>query len=545
MSSLSHITDTLHKRLTHYFVSRGILSQSVATEMIIQAKHHGLSVITFIAMKKHVSGKILAEACSAIFSLPIQTLAEISPTTHLISLLPSRLIHQFKLVPLRQIDKILEIGIVDPTDSSLLDAIAFQTHLTVRAKIIAYDDFEKWLETHHICETPNSEELIQKIDTDLEIHFDPDEALLEQDEPLIQLVNDIIVRARQRHASDIHIEPFEKICRIRYRLHGVLHTTNEIPSRLAARITTRLKILAKLDIAERRLPQDGRFRFQQTDIRINICPVLHGEKIVLRLLNSTDKPPTIDDIGMDIHQRQLFEKAITQPQGLILVTGPTGSGKTITLYAALSYLNHIEKNISTIEDPVEIHLTGINQTHIHPRIGLTFSKVLRALLRQDPDIIMIGEIRDPETAEIAIQAAQTGHLVLSTLHTNSTLETLSRLQSMDIMPASLAHSTRLIIAQRLIRILCLQCRIIDPDNSETYRAVGCEKCHAGYTGRTALYEMLPITAELRDHIQTKAPMSTLINIAKSNGFTSLFDAGMQKVQQGVTSFNELKRVLEI
>ncbi|MDX1900372.1 MAG: ATPase, T2SS/T4P/T4SS family [Gammaproteobacteria bacterium] len=543
-------------RLANYFVNHGFLSRSIANEILSQANQHNTSLITWIATKKILPGKILAEACSTLLELPIHSLASMKILPHLVGLLPLQFMQQFKIIPLNQINKTLEIGIVDPTDHSILDAVTFQTHLNVLVNIIAYDELEKCLEQNDISKNQNNEKLIQQIHTTSELYYDHDDHLLDHDEPLIQFVNDIIIRAQRNNISDIHIEPYEKCCRIRYRQHGVLQTVNEIPVRLAARMTTRLKILAKLDISERRLPQDGHFRFQQTDIRINICPVLHGEKTVLRLLNASHKSLLITEIGMDAIQQRQFEEAISQPQGLILVTGPTGSGKTVTLYAALHYLNSTEKNISTIEDPVEIHLPGINQTNIHPRIGLSFAKILRGLLRQDPDIIMLGEIRDSETAEIAMQAAQTGHLVLSTLHTNNTFETIMRLQSMGISVRCLAHATRLIIAQRLIRTLCLQCRQIDDAvptyfsqfnfaDFPRYRAVGCHACNAGYTGRTALYEILPLTPELRTHIQDNAPQKIIIEAAKKLGYLPLLDAGIQKIQHGMTTFSELKRVLEI
>ena len=375
---------------------------------------------------------------------------------------------------------------------------------------------------------------------------------------IIPFVDNLILHASQHAASDIHIEPYKDVCRIRYRQDGLLYQANEIPADLATRIATRLKVMAKLDIAERRLPQDGRFQLNEIDIRINTCPTLFGEKIVLRLLNTHHISLEIDNLAFTKRQKEIFLKTISQSQGLILVTGPTGSGKTTTLYSALHYLNKTEKNISTVEDPIEIQLTGINQVNVNTKINLHFSTVLRTLLRQDPDIIMIGEIRDPETADIAIQAAQTGHLVLSTLHTNSAIETLTRLHAMKILAYNLAGSLSLIIAQRLIRTLCAHCKQIEPVSvqsalqleidprflsREIYRAQGCSHCLHGYTGRIAIYEFLPITESIATLIALGSDTMTLMQQAKQENFISLKESGIEKVLQGITSFAEINRVL--
>lgn len=375
------------------------------------------------------------------------------------------------------------------------------------------------------------------------------------DEPLIRFVDHLIQHALQESASDIHIEPYEQICRIRYRQDGLLYEMAEIPINLVARLVTRLKVMAKLDISERRLPQDGRLQIQKEknraiDIRINTCPTLFGEKIVLRILDANKIALDIHSLGMSETQKNLFLEKISAPQGMILVTGPTGSGKTVTLYSALHFLNTSEKNISTVEDPVEIQLNGINQVNINPKIGLHFSTILRNFLRQDPDIIMIGEIRDTETADIAIQAAQTGHLVLSTLHANSAIETITRLQSMGGTTYNLTSSISLIVAQRLIRKLCDHCKmphtltakkLIELGFKETdfilYRAKGCEHCQQGYQGRIGIYEMLSITESI-----THAILSGT-TIFKEN-FLSLREMGLEKIRQGITSLAEINRVIQ-
>lgn len=374
----------------------------------------------------------------------------------------------------------------------------------------------------------------------------------------------LLQKATILNASDIHLEPFADKYRIRLRLDGILQEYSTISFTFALRIITCLKIMAKLDIAERRLPQDGRFRSDfihshTVDFRVSTCPTIHGEKVVTRILDISKNTLTIDGLGFIADQKNLLLNSLNKPQGMILVTGPTGSGKTVTLYSALSLLNKNSVNISTVEDPVEIHLPGINQINIQPKIGLDFATVLRALLRQDPDILMVGEIRDVETAEIALQAAQTGHLVLSTLHTNNAAETLTRLTSMKIPSYQIASSISLIIAQRLIRILCQYCKqkINLPSNTlqnlgfteinhteiQLFTAVGCEKCHQGYLGRTGIYECLSVTSKLIELILNNTHTHDIAKQAQNEGMMTLHLAGLLKVAQGFTSIQELQRVI--
>lgn len=353
------------------------------------------------------------------------------------------------------------------------------------------------------------------------------------EEPVIKFVNQMIQDAIQQSVSDIHIEPYANQCRIRVRRDGLLYENHLLPNTLTTRIAARLKVMAKLDIAEKRLPQDGRFQLFGIDIRMNSCPTYFGEKIVLRLLDANKLSLEIAALGFSDSQQNLFLDKISQPQGLILVTGPTGSGKTVTLYSALQHRNKNEINISTVEDPIEIQLPGINQVNIHPKIGLDFPQVLRALLRQDPDIIMVGEIRDHETAQIAIQAAHTGHLVFATLHTNSAWDALTRLNSMDVSSYHILQALSLIVSQRLIRKLCGHCKIFDT-KSETFIAKGCEYCLNGYSGRTGIYECLPITENISDYfLQGNKPVLT----------DTLKNAALQKLSEGITSLPEIQRVL--
>jgi type IV pilus assembly protein PilB len=389
--------------------------------------------------------------------------------------------------------------------------------------------------------------------------------LINADEaPVIQFVNKILYDAIKQGSSDIHFEPFEQEYRIRYRQDGLLLEVATPPVNLALQLTARIKIMANLDISERRLPQDGGFKMKLTntkaiDFRVSTCPTADGEEVVLRILDANVATADIDSLGFSPEQQKLFIKALNRPQGMILVTGPTGSGKTVTLYSALNRLNTKEVNIVTAEDPVEMKLTGINQVTINPKAGLTFSGILRSLLRQDPDIIMVGEIRDLETAEIAVNAAQTGHLVFSTLHTNSAAETINRLVNMGIPTFNIASSISLIIAQRLARKLCDHCKkvrndysrtallelgLLDPDLNEQviYKPVGCAQCSNGYRGQVALFELLPMTNELGQLIMSGGNALELFTLAKTQGMITLFESGLTKVKQGITTLEELNRV---
>lgn len=386
----------------------------------------------------------------------------------------------------------------------------------------------------------------------------PLDAAQEESGPAAERVNQILQQALLRRASDIHIEPGETACQLRLRIDGVLQALAPVPVDFGLILTARLKVLGKLDIAERRLPQDGQFTTElegkAVSFRLSTLPCRYGEKVVLRVLQQTEQALEIEALGMSAQQQAQFSQALGAPQGLILVTGPTGSGKTITLYSALGALNNPRVNLCSVEDPIEIPLPGLNQTQINPKAGLTFQSVLRALLRQDPDIIMIGEIRDGETAEIAIKAAQTGHLVLSTLHTNSTTDTLVRLEQMGIPRWMLTSALRLVIAQRLVRKLCPFCRVALPEPLHLpaalfprplphWQAKGCERCYGGYYGRLALFELLPVENMLRQAILEGLPASDIETLARQQGMVSLFASGCQAVEEGRTTAEELYRVL--
>jgi type IV pilus assembly protein PilB len=356
------------------------------------------------------------------------------------------------------------------------------------------------------------------------------------DESVINFVDKIITEAYEKSVSDIHIEPFEPFCRLRYRIDGMLTEIEKIPNFFAERIIMRIKIMADLDIAEKRLPQDGRIlSLHNLDIRVSVYPVFYGEKIVLRLLDTKKMLLALDELGMNTEQASLFKQKLSQPQGLILVTGPTGSGKTLTLYSALQWLNTIERNILTVEDPVEVRLTGINQTAIAPKIGLNYATALRAILRQDPDVVMIGEIRDSETAKIALEAAQTGHLVLSTLHTRNAYESLWRLIALGCSKTLLAHTLSLALSQRLARKICLICK-------QHYS--NCEHCNNGYSGRIGIFECLPLDAcstHTLDLKNLRAEENAFIGAKQA----SLYQAGLDKVSSGETTLHEIQRILSI
>ncbi|KNC14215.1 transporter HofB [Pantoea sp. RIT-PI-b] len=431
----------------------------------------------------------------------------------------------------------LRVAVAETPDPLLLEALQFASQCKVDVECWPAARLEQLLHEPEAASTPRE-------------HASAESA--------INAVDQILRQAIQRRASDVHFEPQRHGLRVRLRIDGVLHKLPQSSEAQPAALLARLKILGGLDIAERRLPQDGQFTLEIDDklaaFRLSTLPISQGEKAVVRLLQSENSAITLDKLGMPAAQLRLLKNALAKPQGLILVTGPTGSGKTFTLYSGLSALNVPEKNVCSVEDPVEIPLDGINQTQIQPRSGLDFNRVLRALLRQDPDVIMVGEIRDAETASIAVKAAQTGHLVLSTLHTNSTAETLTRLRQMDIPGYLLGPALQLVVAQRLVRRLCVHCRQpgqaiahlpgdLWPGTLQTWRAPGCDHCFSGYYGRLALFEILPITSKLQNAISADMPLEHLLAIANEQGLKTLLAAGLEAVSRGDTSFEEMQRVV--
>lgn len=473
----------------------------------------------------------------------------------LLSLIPTELLKRHRVLPLALDEHSLHLGMTDPTNHLAIAAISFHTGKRIFPKLISENMLDAFLK-----ESVNSFSISEHFEQTLsQVDFTDEEAYdissTEDDEPIAYAVNQLIQNAIQKQASDIHIEPFSSHYRIRFRCDGLLHEIANVPPPLALRMIARIKLLANLNITERRLPQDGRLNYQRDqtlDIRLNLFPTLHGEKTVMRLNHMTNTQLSLHSLGLLDSQQKLIENYLHRPQGLILVSGPTGCGKTATLYTFLQYLNSVENNIITAEDPIEIELPGINQLMINPKIGLSFNTTLRAMLRQDPDILMIGEIRDIDSATIALQAAQTGHLVLSSIHANHALDITHRLHTMGIDFERMGHTLSLAIAQRLIRKLCDHCKShmkLTPHHplaakmTHAYVATGCKDCHQGYRERTGIFEVIPITDNLLSLIQHNTTPDQLQNYFYQHNIIRLWEAGIQTVQDGITSFEELLRVL--
>lgn len=481
------------------------------------------------------------------------------------------LLHQ--MLPLQLEGNVLTLAVSDPTDIEAQNEFRFLTGFHVKAILVNHDEITgaiRKLYGKQIASAKSTRASISDLDLAELEDFDDNEndEILSEEAPVSRYIQQVLLDAIRKQASDIHFEPFEHHYQIRFRLDGMLQLHAAPPVRISRRISTRLKILSKLNIAERRLPQDGRIKLNLTDgksidLRVSSLPTQWGEKIVLRILDASSVALDIDSLGYSPSQKQDYLNALDKPQGMILMTGPTGSGKTVSLYTGLKYLNTEQRNISTAEDPVEINLPGINQVNIHSEINLTFAATLRAFLRQDPDVVMVGEIRDLETAEICIKAAQTGHLVLSTLHTNCAAESITRLANMGIAPYNLAASLTLIIAQRLARMLCSHCKVphrsddqqlkafmlqyqsLDIKNVYCAKPEGCNHCNNGYLGRVGIYEVMPINRELSEAISNGASAMQLENIAKKDGMFTLQLSGIEKLNEGVISLAELQRVVSL
>ena len=512
----------------------------------------------------------LTEHLSSIFGLPDTDLTGYDYYTLCQQLGLRELITRYQALPILRKGQTLTIAVSDPTHLQVEDDFRFATGLKIELVLADYKTLQaaiRRLYGRAMQESSSTEReinqdqlanLVQLADDEIQSVED----LSQDNSPVSRFINQILLDAIRKGASDIHFEPYETLYRVRLRCDGMLVETQQPASHLGRRLAARIKILSKLDIAERRLPQDGRIKLrlnQDTaiDMRVSTLPTLWGEKIVLRLLDSSASHLDIDKLGYNDKQKQLYLQALKRPQGMILMTGPTGSGKTVSLYAGLRLLNTTDVNISTAEDPVEINLSGINQVQVQPKIGFGFAQALRSFLRQDPDIVMVGEIRDTETAEIAVKAAQTGHLVLSTLHTNSAAETVIRLSSMGIEAFNLASSLSLIVAQRLARRLCPHCKratnttpsllrkfnLSDQDVIYEANPRGCNECTNGYAGRVGIYEMMEFTPQLTQAIMHKASILQIEQLAKANGMQTLQESGIEKLKLGVTSVKELQRVL--
>ncbi|WP_415905246.1 type IV-A pilus assembly ATPase PilB [Neptuniibacter sp. QD48_55] len=561
----------LAKRL----VNEGVCSAEVAAEAYLQSREKQQTFISYVIEQRLVSAYRAAAAASEEFGIPLLDLDALDLTNLPQGLINDSLISKHHALPLQKRDNRLFVAISDPTNIQALDEFKFQCGITTEAIIVEEDKLTRAIETFLEGQDSALDELEDSDLDNLEISDgsapEPEEQDSEEDAtkdaPIVRFINKILLDSIKNGASDIHFEPYEKSYRIRSRIDGILQEVAKPPSNLAARLSARLKVMSQMDISERRVPQDGRIKMKISkkraiDFRVNTLPTLWGEKIVLRILDPSSAKMGVEALGFADFQKDLYLTTLHRPQGMVLVTGPTGSGKTVSLYTGLNILNTEERNISTAEDPVEINLEGINQVHVNAKVGLNFAEALRAFLRQDPDVVMVGEIRDLETAEIAIKAAQTGHMVLSTLHTNSAPETLTRLRNMGVPAFNIATSVSLIIAQRLGRRLCESCKkptslpevtLIEEgfsneelDNLTLFEANhdGCSKCNRGYKGRVGIYEMLPMTPEIAEVIMENGNSLDILRVAETQNFQSLRRSGLKKVAEGITSLEEMNRVIK-
>lgn len=566
----SVFTDLQFNGLTRCFIENGLLTENDAQKYIQDAQKAKVSLIAYLVTNKLIDSKTIAARASLEFGIPYFDLDAIDYRNLPISRVAEKLIRKHHALPLFIRGNTLFLAISDPTNFQALDDIKFQSRLNPEAILVEEDKLAKLIETAlEAADTSMSDMLDADLDN-LEITGGEEDNTRNDnnsdidDAPIVRFVNKILLDSIKQGVSDIHMEPYEKNFRIRYRADGILHQIASPPASIASRIISRIKVMSKMDIAERRVPQDGRIKMtlsknRAIDFRVNTCPTLFGEKVVLRILDPTSAQIGIEKLGFEPEQQQLFLGAINKPYGLVLVTGPTGSGKTVTLYTGLNLLNSVERNISTAEDPVEITVEGINQVNMNVKAGLTFATALRAFLRQDPDIIMVGEIRDTETAEIAVKAAQTGHLVLSTLHTNDAPQTLNRLMQMGIPPFNIVSAVNLIMAQRLARRLCEYCKTpadypdiaflsagFKQEELSTLKAFkagpGCDHCTNGYKGRVGIYQVMTLSEKMRELILEGGNAMQLANQATSEGINDLRASGLNKVRMGVTSLEEIDRV---
>ncbi|MGD8567758.1 MAG: type IV-A pilus assembly ATPase PilB [Gammaproteobacteria bacterium] len=556
--------------LARKLVLDGLLSEADAAKASETATKKKLPLVSYLVESKMVESKALATAAAQEFGVPLLDIGALELDPEVTRLVEEKLVRQHHGLPIYKRGNRLYIAVSDPTNLMALDEIKFHAGMNTEPVLVEEDKLTVMIEKA----MSDSDTSLQDLDGDLDdIDISGEEdpnaeggSVSESDvddAPVVRFINKVLLDAINTGASDIHFEPYEKFYRVRYRRDGVLTEIATPPVALTKKISARLKVLSRLDISERRVPQDGRMKMKLSknraiDFRVSTCPTLFGEKIVLRILDPTSAQLGIDVLGYEEEQKQLYLDALSKPQGMILVTGPTGSGKTVSLYTGLNILNTEDRNISTAEDPAEINLPGVNQVNVDNKVGLTFASALKAFLRQDPDVIMVGEIRDMETGEIAIKAAQTGHLVLSTLHTNDAPQTLGRMMNMGIAPYNIASSVELIIAQRLARRLCSNCKqvkdiphqtLVDegfqPDEVKTlkvYGPVGCDQCNSGYKGRVGIYQVMPISDEMRRIIMEGGNSIQLADQAQKEGINDLRQSGLVKVRNGLTSLEEVNRV---
>jgi type IV pilus assembly protein PilB len=559
--------------LPQRLVLDGLIDEAAMLDAMASARERKTHLVSWLVSHDLAAARDIAIAASQEFGVPLLDLDAVAYDLDTVRLVSDKLLAKHRVLPLIKRGKRLHVAVSDPTNLHAVDEIKFQTGLAIEAVVVEDDKLQRAVQKA-IEQVDTSMPELGQGDFDLEnlqvsaededpnASVDRDDV---EDAPIVRFVNKIMLDAIRKAASDIHFEPYEKYYRIRLRIDGVLREIAQPPVQLATKLAARLKVMSRLDIAERRVPQDGRIKMRLSrnrsiDFRVSSCPTLFGEKIVLRILDASTAMMGIDALGYEPFQKALYMKTLARPQGMILVTGPTGSGKTVSLYTGLSILNVEDTNISTAEDPAEIVLPGVNQVNVNPKVGLTFASALRAFLRQDPDVIMVGEVRDLETAEIAIKAAQTGHLVLSTLHTNDAPQTLTRLVDMGVKPYAIATSVSLIIAQRLSRRLCSNCKVpltlpaeallkegfteeqIGVPDFKVHKPVGCSQCTDGYKGRIGIYEVLPVTEAIGRIILEGGSAPNIRDQARKDGVWDLRSAGLKKVVDGLTSLEEVNRV---
>ena len=551
-------------KIANHLLESSLISQEQLELAVSEQSKGGGSLGYNLVKTGAISERAFSEFLSQTFNVPAVDLDELEPDEHSIELIPSEVATKFQVVPIKREGRVLTVAMANPDNIFAIDDIKFITGLEVKPVVATETAIKRAIDRFY--ESADSlAEVMKDMQEDFEIvdELDEDAALAEaqsEDAPVVKLVNSLITDAVNKGASDIHMEPFEKKLRVRYRIDGVLHEMMSPPYKMKSAIISRLKIMAELDIAEKRVPQDGRIKIRigskKIDLRVSSLPTIFGEKIVMRILDKSNLQIDLTKLGFQADALQKLVKGIEMPYGMVLVTGPTGSGKTTTLYSALNKINLPEFNIMTAEDPVEYNIDGINQVMVHEEIGLTFAAALKAFLRQDPNIVMVGEIRDLETASIAVKAALTGHLVLSTLHTNDAPSTVNRMIDMGIEPFLVASSVNVIMAQRLIRKLCLKCKkkeklhpealrelgLSVDEGFDIYGPIGCPSCsNTGYAGRSGLYEVMPVSDALREMILNRASASEIKEQAVREGMITLRGDGIIKLKAGVTSLEEVLR----
>ena len=557
-------------RLGEILINQGMInSEQLKKALEIQKADNKKKIGEILVSQGSITQKQLLQALQHVYEAEYIELEDVILDPEIVSVIPKRIAVRYKIVPLSKENNTLTIAMANPLDVNTIDYIKEYTKMDVNPKFASEEDIANVLSTHYEV-GGHFDDILEKVDVSNvteygdEVNLSALEAI-SQEAPVIQLVNMIIVQGIKERASDIHLEPNKRGLLVRYRIDGILHDVRMLPARIKPAIISRIKILSRMDIAERRLPQDGRFQLRfgarEVDLRISSIPTVYEEKIVMRLLDKSQGVISLDSVGFTEKQLGEFRGMIKSSYGIILITGPTGSGKSTTLYGALTEIDSIGKNVITVEDPVEYKLERINQINVRPKINLTFANALRSILRQDPDIIMIGEMRDSETAHIAVQSALTGHLVFSTLHTNDAVSSLTRMMDMGIAPFLISSSVIGVMAQRLVRQICPRCieeytpgedvlenlkvnfKVPEPGKLKLYRGKGCDYCkNTGYRGRTAIFEIVRINDEIRSMIMKNSSSNEIKETAIKNGMRTLLDSGVEKALEGITTIDEVLRV---